>query len=158
MALPHLLYAQVNSWTNAPGGKWETGANWSLGVPPASSQSAFVTNAASKTVTIDAITTNAASTMTVSNLTVFAPTAGVTNTVALTTAGLDAPLHVLNTFTIGNGGALFVSNSAMQVDASVSVRTNVFDGLTTVAAGGLVAIATNSVTLVGSTNGVSGTI
>src|SRR5439155_21205981 len=39
-----------------------------------------------------------------------------------------------------------------------SVRTNVFDGLTTVAAGGLVAIATNSVTLVGSTNGVSGTI
>src|SRR5437870_3139010 len=100
IALPRLLLAQVNSWTNAPGGKWETGANWSLGVPPASSQSAFVTNAASKTVTIDATTTNAASTMTVSNLTVFSLTAGVTNTVALANAGLGVPLHVVNTLTL----------------------------------------------------------
>ena len=116
MALPHLLYAQVNSWTNAPGGKWETGANWSLGVPPASSQSAFVTNAASKTVTIDATTTNAASTMTVSNLTVFAPTAGVTNTVALANAGLGVPLHVVNTLIISTGGALTITNSALFVE------------------------------------------
>src|SRR5213594_2785564 len=94
MALPRLLHAQVNSWTNAPGGKWETGANWSLGVPPASSQAGdFITNAASKTVTIDATTTNTASTMTISNLTVTAPV-GATNTLSLENAGLAVPLHI----------------------------------------------------------------
>src|SRR5580704_11662291 len=74
--------AQVNSYTNSANGKWEDSTNWSFGGPPASTQSIFITNAITKTVTIDATTTNSPFTLTINDLTVSAP-AGSTNTLFL---------------------------------------------------------------------------
>jgi len=62
------LTSQTNSWIDG-NGKWETGGNWSLGTAPFITDLAdLITNAGSKTVTIDATTTNFPSTMTISNL------------------------------------------------------------------------------------------
>src|SRR5207249_2025116 len=47
----------TNSWTNAVSGLWRIGTNWSSGQPPdANFGSVLITNANSKTVTIDAAT------------------------------------------------------------------------------------------------------
>ncbi len=109
------VQAQVNSYTNTAGGKWETPANWSLDLSPTNTQSIFITNAANKTVTIDSTTSsNFPSTMTVNSLTLSG--SGVVNTLLLTNTGPTPPLQVLNALTIGSGGALLVSNSALVVD------------------------------------------
>jgi hypothetical protein len=59
-------HAQTNLWLDGSG-KWETPANWSLGLPSAN-ESAFVTNAGTKTVTLDATTVSSApGSLTISN-------------------------------------------------------------------------------------------
>ena len=123
-------HGQANSWTNTGFGKWETNSNWSLGVAPNSTQTAtFITNAPSKTVTIDAITTASfPGTLTISNLTVSAPAASG-NTLFLNMAGLGTPLHVLNSLTISSRGTLFVySNSMVQIDGVTSSGSLIIDG------------------------------
>src|SRR5580658_4377422 len=103
---------QVNSWIDGSS-KWQTATNWSLGVAPSLSDSAdYITNANTKTVTIDATTTSTPSALIISNLTVSAPL-GSTNTLSLTNAGTATPLRVLNSLTISNGGALSVGNSSL---------------------------------------------
>src|SRR3974390_3548183 len=78
-----VLQAQSNVWTNTVSGKWETATDWSLGAP-SSSETVLITNAATKTVTIDGATaTNFTSTMTVSNLNLIG-SAGTTNILSLT--------------------------------------------------------------------------
>src|ERR1035437_4616229 len=130
----------TNSWIDGSG-KWENVANWSLGVAPSNNQSVvFITNALSKSVTIDAVTTNQTGVMTISNLTVFAP-GGNVNTLRLTNAGTATPLHVLNGFNLGTNAALLVTNSAIQVDG-LSGSTFTVDGSATNLAGSQV-IATN---------------
>lgn len=57
-----------NSWTNTVNdtSKWETGSNWSLGIPPSTFQSVLITNRVTaaprenrqKTVEIDSTTAN----------------------------------------------------------------------------------------------------
>ena len=110
-------HAQNNSWTNTPGGKWETGANWSSGVAPSANDSAdFITNASSKTVTIDATTSGSfPSTMTLSNLTV-SGRVGSINTLFLNNAGLTTPLDMLNGLTVTTNGMVLVTNSVVRVD------------------------------------------
>ncbi len=105
-----------NSYISPSSGKWEQGVNWSLGVPPDSTQvGIYITNAASKTVTIDAVTSsNFPSTMTISNLTLSAPS-GSTNTLLLSGAGLATPLDILNGLTVNSNGLLVVTNSALLV-------------------------------------------
>jgi T5SS/PEP-CTERM-associated repeat protein len=108
----YLAIAPANSWTDGSG-KWETATNWSLGSAPSLYDSAdYITNANSKTITIDAATTNTPSALTIYNLIVSAPL-GSTNTLSLPNAGAATPLQVLASLTIGNGGALSVSNSAL---------------------------------------------
>jgi T5SS/PEP-CTERM-associated repeat protein len=106
----------TNSWTLAGGGKWESVANWSSGSAPSLSDAAdYITNAAPKTVTIDATTTNTPTTMMVSNLYI-AGTASSTNTLFLNNAGTATPLWVLGTnvvLTLNLHGALVVNNSAI---------------------------------------------
>lgn len=107
-----------DSWISPAGGKWEAAGSWSLGVPPSVFLlGVLITNDNTKTVTIDATTvSNFPSTMTISNLTVAAPS-GVTNTLLLSTAGNTNRLHVLRGISLGSGGLLDVENSSLQVDS-----------------------------------------
>lgn len=116
MLFPSTVPAQDNSWTNTASGKWEDSANWSLGIQPTNSQSLFLTNDLTKTVTIDATTSGSyPETMTVTNVILFAPS-GVTNTLVLSDAGTTTPLHVLENLSVTAGGMLLMSNSALVVD------------------------------------------
>src|SRR5438093_1382787 len=73
--------ATTNRWTNSVSGLWRTGANWSSNVAPISTFALIlITNAISKTVTVDAATP--ATNLTIQTLTLSAP-AGATNTLAL---------------------------------------------------------------------------
>jgi T5SS/PEP-CTERM-associated repeat protein len=145
--------AQNNSWTNINAGKWETNGNWSLGVAPASTQSGtFITNAFSKTVTIDSITTNFPGTMTISNLTVSAPSVPTSfNRLSLDNSGLATPLRILNFLKVDSAGTLVVgTNSVLQVDNPT------FTGFVSIDGGGFVIVvdggtlaATNQTTSLG---------
>jgi uncharacterized repeat protein (TIGR03803 family) len=109
----------TNTWISGLDGKWETSTNWSNGAAPSLADSAdTITNANTKTVTIDSVSTNTPGVMTISNLIVSAPL-GSTNTLLLNNAGAGTPLQVLNGLTIGSGGALMVSGSSL-VAGSVS--------------------------------------
>jgi hypothetical protein len=125
----------TNSWTSAASGKWETGANWSVGTPSLTNVANLITNATTKTVTIDAVTTNVASSLTISNLTVSGPP-GTVNTLQLTNAGVASPFTILNTAMIGNGGAMLVTNSVMRIASSLLAQ-----GTLTVQGGGTLAMA-----------------
>ena len=114
MTMPVQLSAQVNSWTGGASGKWENGANWNAGAP-SSSQSIFVTNANTKTVTVDATTAGTfPGTMTINNLTVAGVGAGV-NTLSLNNAGLVTPLQVNDNLNLKHGGAILINNSVLRV-------------------------------------------
>ncbi len=111
-----LIVPFPNSWISAGNGKWETGTNWSLGAAPSTADAAdFVTNASTKTVTIDATTTNTPSALILNNLYI-AGTANSTNTLFLNNVGTNMPLQVLgtnNVLTLDTNGALAVNNSAI---------------------------------------------
>jgi T5SS/PEP-CTERM-associated repeat protein len=111
----------INSWIGTvSSGKWEVATNWSLGRAPSSLDSMdSITNATSKTVTINATTTNTASNLIISNsnLSVSAPL-GSTNTLFLNDAGtLSVPLLV-GSLTVGSGGTITVTNSTLEVDSA----------------------------------------
>jgi T5SS/PEP-CTERM-associated repeat protein len=137
--------AQANSWTNANAGKWEIGSNWSLGVPT-NTHSCFITNAFSKTVTVDAATVSSNainSCMTVNNLTVSGPLSPFSaNTLSLNSAGLATNLHVQNSLTIGDRGAVGIFNSVLRVSGVVSN-----DGIMSLNTG--LILATNAALIVG---------
>jgi hypothetical protein len=137
------VQADDNSWTNGSG-QWETGSNWSLGVPPTNTQSAIlITNAATKTVTIDATTSGSfPDTMTISNLTLSAPTDS-TNTLFLSSAGTTVALHILQDVHVNRGGGLSVTDSAVLVGGSFTI-----DGSVAILSGLL--SVTNNTTYIGS--------
>src|SRR5947209_11133421 len=73
--------ATTNRWTNSISGMWQTATNWSSNQPPNSSFTyILITNANTKTVTIDA--TTPATNLSIQRLVISAPT-GSTNTLAL---------------------------------------------------------------------------
>jgi len=157
LALPFVAHAQNISWTNTPGGKWEAAANWDQGSPTSNQSAILITNANSKTVTLDAATASGfPGTLAVSNLTL-SSIAASTNTVSIGMGGPTVALHILNNFTLSGGGALFITNSALQVDTPGGNGTIVVDGLATVASGGTF-LATNATVLLGSTNGADGEV
>src|SRR5882672_5493673 len=109
-------FAANNIYTNSISGKWEASTNWSLGAP-STNDFAFITNSGSKAVTIDGVTsTNFPGTMTVANLTISSPTNSYTNTLILSDAGTNRPLHVVSNLTVLPGGTLTITNSALTVD------------------------------------------
>src|SRR5437016_6423028 len=124
-----------NSWTLGTSGKWEINGNWSAGAPTNSNAANLITNAANKTVTIDA-TTAGTTTMTISNLLISAPL-NSTNTLSLSNAGLATPLDILNGFTLATNGALSVANSILRVDG-VSGGEFILDGAVTLSSGSIV--------------------
>jgi T5SS/PEP-CTERM-associated repeat protein/uncharacterized repeat protein (TIGR03803 family) len=110
-----IIGAGTNKWS-AGSGKWESTANWSrYRAPSVFDPSDLVTNANTKTVTVDATTalSNAMNgCMTVNNLVVSGPS-GTVNTLFLNKAGTHTPLQVLNTLTIDYNAALTVNNSSL---------------------------------------------
>jgi hypothetical protein len=111
---PRPCLAQANSWISSTDGKWEDSSNWSLGVAPTNPHSVFINNTASKTVTIDAATTNFATTMAINDLTISAASTS-TNTLQLLDSGLSTALSISNTLTIRRGGELLLTNAALVV-------------------------------------------
>lgn len=114
-----------NRWINSGSGLWQVGSNWSAGAPPGSATTlTLITNANTKTVTIDAATP--AANLALLKLTVSAPP-GSTNTLQLLDLGASNPFQALNTFTIDNGGALYLTNSALVVAGAGSL--NILGGI-----------------------------
>src|SRR5437870_10018088 len=107
-AAAHGAPSQPNRWiSSAAAGFWQTSNSWSLAVPPSSVNQAgiFITNAVSKTVTINSSTPSA--NLTINDLTVLAPV-GSTNTLQITNVAAATPLRILNGCTISSRGALFL--------------------------------------------------
>ena len=103
----------TNGWISPISGKWEIATNWSAGTPNIVQPALYITNAATKIVTIDATTTNTPSAMIISNLYI-AGTANSTNTLFLNNAGTNTPLQVLSTLIVKATAALVVNNSSVQ--------------------------------------------
>jgi len=158
--------ASGDSWVNTASDKWEAGPNWSYGYAPSSGDPAdLITNANTKTVTIDAATVlnnaeNVATNpvigcMTIYNLTVSAPPGSI-NTLALTNAGTATPLQVLSSLTLDTNGALVVNNSAIvATNGQLFVGNTGGSAVLTITNGGSVA-ATNVV--VGFANSASNNV
>jgi T5SS/PEP-CTERM-associated repeat protein len=136
--LSSVAHAQTNSWANPSRGFWDDTESWSLGILPTNAQSVFITNAPSKTVTIDSYTSgNYPESLTISNLTVSAPD-GSTNTLFLDDAGLTPPLSVINTLDVDTNGALVVDGSVVQVSGDLVMGEYGYNGALTVINGGQV--------------------
>jgi hypothetical protein len=133
-----MLGGSTNSWTNSVSGRWDNGTNWSLGAAPFITLSAIlITNANSKTITIDSNTAaNFPGTMSVSNLTIGAPGASI-NTLSLANVGTLTPLDVVRSCIVSNGGAMTFNNSILQVNG-LSNGVASFDGPVTFNGGSLI--------------------
>ncbi len=138
----------TNSWTNSVSSFWDVTSNWSLGVAPSNNQAAvLITNAATKTVTIDSFATGKPGVMTISNLTVRGFGAGI-NTLFLNNAGTNTPLRILNNFTLGTNAVLRVANSVLRVDGVSGGAFSIAGNVTNLANGQI--IVTNSSTIIAS--------
>src|ERR1051325_7668847 len=128
------IFLSGNIWTNPAGGKWETGGNWALGVQPSLGEYfVFITNANTKTRTIDAPRrSNAPNSMPIWNLKVSAP-AGSTNTLSISNVGVGNFFRVLdripNDFIIGSGGVVSVTNSTVLLDYGSNSVIDALDAL-----------------------------
>ena len=134
----------LNSWINPVSGKWETGSNWSLGTPSIADAADFITNGNTKAVLMDSATATNASALTIGNLTISAA-AGETNTLQISMGSPSATLNVLNSLSVGSGGALTISNSALTV-GGISNGSFAIDGSVAVLDGSTVT-GTNSFSL-----------
>ena len=110
------LYAQ-KLWINPTSGFWTDTNSWSGRSAPTDTSAAVITNANTKTVTIDA--TTPLDNLTIASLAISAPS-GFTNSLLLTDIGTNNPLLLLNGLISSNGGLVRVTNSALTVDPSVS--------------------------------------
>ena len=107
--------AQTNSWITPASDKWETATNWSLGIAPTNSQSVFITNSISKTVTINSVTSgNFSNTLTVNTLSISSPDSS-TNTLLVSSTFPSVTLTILDSLSVSNGGVLAISGSAVNV-------------------------------------------
>jgi T5SS/PEP-CTERM-associated repeat protein len=114
---PGAALAATDSWTNAFSGFWRVGpSNWSLGTPPVSGDTVFITNATTKTVTVDAATPLA--NRAVSLLTLSAP-ADAINTLVL--SNVPSAFSASGVVLVTNRGALVITNSAMNASSTFDV-------------------------------------
>ena len=157
LCVPPAQAAGSNSWINPASGKWETTNNWSNGEAPSVSDSAdLITNATTKTVTIDDITTNTPSALTINNLTLSAPTGSI-NTLVLNGPGVT--LVVSNSVSVNSGGSMLLSNSALHVGGpaggafTVDGQLTMNSGTILVSSNLLVGSSTNSTSTVNVTGG-----
>jgi hypothetical protein len=141
--------AQTNSWINPSLGFWQDTNNWSLALPPGSTQSLLITNAGSKTVLLDSSTSSGYSnTLTVSDL-ILAGQGGSINTLLVDSIGYNPPFHILNSLVVNPGGELLSLDSALLVDnaagAAVDIEgTMALSGTNFISGGLYVGFPTNS--------------
>jgi len=148
LAFNPAVHAQDNYWDFDGSDFWDVAGRWSLGIRPTNTHWVFITNATTKTVTIDAFTSGSfPESLTISNLTLSAP-AGTVNTLLLDSPGLAVPLTISNAFTLGKGGVLRITNGAVEVQGSGSGSFFV-DGIVRLDTGNLT--VTNSWTTIGNT-------
>src|ERR1041385_3668501 len=83
--------AQTNSWISPTSGAWEDASSWSLGIPPGTNQTIFITNSGWKAVSIGPNTTHFPQTLSVDSVTISSPTNSL-NTLLLNFAGVGSPL------------------------------------------------------------------
>ena len=154
--------AQTNSYISSGDGFWDEARLWSLAAAPSVSQSGItITNAVSKTVTIDSTTSTLfPQTLTISNLLIAAPSSGTdTNTLYLDNTGTIA-VHILDGLTVGisldsygypvpGGGELISTNSTLIVDGLLGGQLGV-DGTMVIMGGSL--ITTNCTLVVGTSD------
>jgi T5SS/PEP-CTERM-associated repeat protein len=154
----------ADSWINSGSGFWKDGANWSAGrAPHSESGSTYITNANSKTVTMDAMTP--ATNLTINSLTISGQGSDA-NTLALVNVGTNNPLTLLNSseLKITGGGVLTITNSALVITGSYGSGFNVWAGSVTLESGSIRVIEDPGVTnltvkvRVGRTNAASLTI
>ncbi len=123
--------ASTNVWINPGDGLWQVAANWSSGNAPTND---FATNqiisANTKVVTIDAGTPPA--NLTIHKLQLWAPP-GFTNTLQLT--DLTTNMVLLSTLTMDSGGALKLTNSALNIDGTLGGTFNMVAGDVTLESG-----------------------
>ncbi|MGD1020530.1 MAG: hypothetical protein ABSA12_14550 [Verrucomicrobiia bacterium] len=135
----------TNNWTSAESAFWDEGSDWSLrSAPTVTDGYDFITNAASKVVSLDNYDTlDYSDNLTISNLTV-AGSVGTNNTLDLDdmNAGAKIPLTILNGLTIGNDGVLQMYNSMLQTLNGTFTSGSVLD----------LALGTNSSPIVVSNN------
>jgi len=118
LALTGSLWAAPNSWTNSVGGLWRSSTNWSLASAPNGSSNVDptqITNAGTKTVTIDAATASA--NLSIRSLTLSAP-AGSTNTLALVDVSSGTPLTTTKPLLVGSRAVLALTNGAVNATDS----------------------------------------
>jgi T5SS/PEP-CTERM-associated repeat protein len=136
-ALMSLEASGAAIWTNAADGYWRYGTNWSTGRPPnLGLGGTYITNASTKTVTVDALTplTN----LFINSLNIWGRT-NTTNTLLLSDLGTNSPLVVSNaTLTIAKGGAVVVTNSSLVVTGRF-INFNVWAGDVTLESGSIIA-------------------
>jgi len=109
----HAATSTTNRWTNSISGLWRDPTNWSTNLPPSASYTfTLITNAATKTVTIDALTP--ATNLSLQRLTLSAP-AGSTNTLELVDLTTNQPLSLSSSLTVGSRAVLRVTNSAITI-------------------------------------------
>ena len=159
-----LMFVSANAafgaaiWTNASSGFWRDAINWSAGNLP-SLGGVYISNATTKTVTIDSLTS--ANNLAINSLNVWAPT-NATNTLLLSNVGVARPLMASNTTVdIRMRGALRITDSSLVVTSVFvggGVAFNIWAGSVTLDSGSIVvresAASTNvsTVTRVGRTN------
>ena len=118
------VFAVPNDWVHPGDGLWRITNNWSTALAPSSSAATdptFITNAGTKTVTIDSATlpTN----LSVLFLTLTAP-AGSTNTLALVSA-TNATFTASNIFHVGTRGTLLITNTAVRTVSVLDISNGV---------------------------------
>jgi hypothetical protein len=127
--------ATCDSWTNAAGGAWETGTNWSTSAPPTSGQYACITMALSAPVVLNSSPTvagltlggsggaaeleaNGSQTLTLGGSSMIADSGTLTNQ--------NGRLAVHQTGALTNDGVIAVASSGLEI---VGNLTNAPDGL-----------------------------
>jgi hypothetical protein len=123
-----------DSWTNAAGGAWETGSNWSTNAPPTSGQYACITMALSAPVVLS-------SSPTIAGLTL----GGATGTAELTgngvlTLGGDSTIADTGVLTVGSGRVTIHQTGTLTNDGEIIPASSGFEvvGNLTNAADGLI--------------------
>ncbi len=123
MLLPGLsVLAVPNNWTNVASGLWGVApGNWSANTAPTSASNidpTQITNAGTKTVTIDAATVPG--NLSIRSMTLSAPL-GATNTLALIDVPLGTPLTTSKPLLVGNRAILAITNSAVSATDSFDI-------------------------------------
>ncbi len=122
----------TNTWRSTLSQTWDTGSAWSLGTPPAISHTLInITNAPTKTITVNSATPPAS--LTISNLFLSAPT-GQLNILHLTTGSTTTPLRVLGQTTIAPGGFFIASQTPLTTTGPILIDGTLHAIQTTVTA------------------------